>query len=108
MQVAFHSDTLAPPVTYRQPEANAAFLGFMKGLKAARESALKQRDMPPEKVVPLTTEQLVPLVACRKQFQDEDGIDQRPRLMFLSVFPEFSKAPLENLDESTPLFTASG
>ena len=85
----------------KDSSTNAAFLSLSKGLKAARESALKQHDMTPGKVASMTTDQLSFLTERRKQFEESDGKDQRLRQMYFSIQPEFSEAGLENLAEST-------
>ena len=105
MVIAFYYSVVSMPFEYQDPVANAAFLSFMKGLKAARESALEQQGMAPAKVAPITTDQLSFLAECRKQFEEADGKSEKLREIYLNIRPEFSETALENLAESTSSFT---
>ena len=97
-------DAGTPPSKYRNPVVTTAISNIMRNVDAVRTGALKQQSMPPGKSAPITRKQLSFLAACRKQFEERDGKEQRRRLAYVSFQPQFSESPLEKLVEGAPRF----
>lgn len=104
---AFRSESNKPSFLFQDPVANAGISSFMKGTREAKQNALKQHGMPPEKVEPMTKELLSVLAGSRARFEEMDGKDRRMRQIYLSALPEFSKVHLEDLAERSSPFMSS-
>ena len=89
-----------PNFHIRDPLIMAAALKFMSVHTKILKYILGQQGLPPAKVAPITKEQLSFLAKCRKRFEEENGKDQRLRQDYRIICPDYSKATLENLDES--------